>query len=105
MTTLHLVWGQVVPNIPAFCRELIAALADRYANARTVGLVIFHCSGRRDLRLVCGLARYVPREPYASGTTYRNTAQKWQALPAMTKRCHTSWNPKTPGSGFGRFRP
>jgi hypothetical protein len=29
MTTLHLLWGQVVPNIPAFCRQHIAALADR----------------------------------------------------------------------------
>jgi hypothetical protein len=29
MTTLHLLWGQVVPSIPAFCRQLIAALADR----------------------------------------------------------------------------
>jgi hypothetical protein len=27
---------------------------------------------------------------YASGAMYPNTAQKWQALPAMTKRCHSS---------------
>src|SRR5829696_7870509 len=26
-TTLHLVWGRVVPDIPDFCRELVAALA------------------------------------------------------------------------------
>jgi hypothetical protein len=25
---LHLVWGRVVPDIPAFCRELFAALAE-----------------------------------------------------------------------------
>ena len=25
---LHLVWGSVVPDIPDFCRELIAALAE-----------------------------------------------------------------------------
>jgi protease I len=24
----HLVWGRVVPDIPDFCRELIAALAE-----------------------------------------------------------------------------
>jgi protease I len=24
----HLVWGRVVPDIPAFCRELVAALAE-----------------------------------------------------------------------------
>jgi hypothetical protein len=27
-TTLYLVWGRVVPDIPAFCRELVAALAE-----------------------------------------------------------------------------
>jgi hypothetical protein len=26
--TSHLVWGRVVPDIPAFCRELIAALVE-----------------------------------------------------------------------------
>jgi hypothetical protein len=31
---------------------------------------------------------------------YLSTAQKRQALPAMTKRCYTSWNPNTPGTGF-----
>jgi hypothetical protein len=25
---IHLVWGRVVPDIPAFCRELVAALAE-----------------------------------------------------------------------------
>jgi hypothetical protein len=25
---LHLVWGRVVPDIPDFCRELVAALAE-----------------------------------------------------------------------------
>jgi protease I len=25
----HLVWGRVVPDIPAFCRELVAALAEQ----------------------------------------------------------------------------
>ena len=24
----HSVWGRVVPDIPAFCRELVAALAE-----------------------------------------------------------------------------
>jgi hypothetical protein len=28
-THLHLVWGRVVPDIPAFCRELVAALAEQ----------------------------------------------------------------------------
>jgi len=28
LTHLHLVWGRVVPDIPDFCRELIAALAE-----------------------------------------------------------------------------
>ncbi len=42
---------------------------------------------------------------HGSGAMYRSTAQKWQALPATTKRCHSSWNPKTPGKGSGRFRP
>jgi len=28
LTHLHLVWGRVVPDIPAFCRELVAALAE-----------------------------------------------------------------------------
>jgi hypothetical protein len=27
-TAPHLVWGRVVPDIPTFCRELVAALAD-----------------------------------------------------------------------------
>jgi hypothetical protein len=27
-TTPHLVWGRVVPDIPDFCRELVAALAE-----------------------------------------------------------------------------
>ena len=27
-TPSHLVWGRVVPDIPAFCRELVAALAE-----------------------------------------------------------------------------
>jgi len=27
-TTLHSVWGRVVPDILAFCRELVAALAE-----------------------------------------------------------------------------
>jgi hypothetical protein len=27
-TYLHLVWGRVVPDIPDFCRELVAALAE-----------------------------------------------------------------------------
>ncbi|HEX2182813.1 MAG TPA: hypothetical protein VHH10_11050 [Rubrobacteraceae bacterium] len=26
--TSHLVWGRVVPDIPAFCGELVAALAE-----------------------------------------------------------------------------
>jgi hypothetical protein len=26
--TSHLVWGRVVPDIPDFCRELVAALAE-----------------------------------------------------------------------------
>jgi hypothetical protein len=26
---LHKVWGRVVPDIPAFCRELVAALAEQ----------------------------------------------------------------------------
>ena len=26
--TSHLVWGRVVPDIPDFCRELVAALGD-----------------------------------------------------------------------------
>jgi hypothetical protein len=26
---LHSVWGRVVPDIPAFCRELVAALAEQ----------------------------------------------------------------------------
>jgi hypothetical protein len=25
---LHLIWGRVVPDIPDFCRELVAALAE-----------------------------------------------------------------------------
>ena len=28
-TPLHLVWGRVVPDIPDFCRELVAALAEQ----------------------------------------------------------------------------
>ena len=28
-TTSHSVWGRVVPDIPAFCRELVAALAEQ----------------------------------------------------------------------------
>jgi hypothetical protein len=28
-THLHSVWGRVVPDIPAFCRELVAALAEQ----------------------------------------------------------------------------
>ena len=28
LTHLHLVWGRVVPDIPDFCRELVAALAE-----------------------------------------------------------------------------
>jgi hypothetical protein len=28
MTALHSVWGRVVPDIPDFCRELVAALAE-----------------------------------------------------------------------------
>jgi hypothetical protein len=28
-TTSHSVWSRVVPDIPAFCRELVAALAER----------------------------------------------------------------------------
>jgi len=24
----HLVWGRVVPNLPEYCRELVAALAE-----------------------------------------------------------------------------
>jgi hypothetical protein len=27
-TQLHSVWGRVVPDIPDFCRELVAALAE-----------------------------------------------------------------------------
>jgi hypothetical protein len=27
-TISHLVWGRVVPDIPDFCRELVAALAE-----------------------------------------------------------------------------
>jgi hypothetical protein len=27
-TPCHLVWGRVVPDIPEFCRELVAALAE-----------------------------------------------------------------------------
>jgi hypothetical protein len=27
-THLHLVWGRVVPDIPDFCRELVAALVE-----------------------------------------------------------------------------
>jgi hypothetical protein len=27
-TYSHSVWGRVVPDIPAFCRELVAALAE-----------------------------------------------------------------------------
>jgi hypothetical protein len=27
-TASHLVWGRVVPDIPTFCRELVAALAE-----------------------------------------------------------------------------
>jgi protease I len=27
-TVPHLVWGRVVPDIPDFCRELVAALAE-----------------------------------------------------------------------------
>ena len=27
-STSHSVWGRVVPDIPAFCRELVAALAE-----------------------------------------------------------------------------
>jgi protease I len=27
-TTANSVWGRVVPDIPDFCRELVAALAD-----------------------------------------------------------------------------
>jgi hypothetical protein len=27
-TTSHSVWGRVVPDIPDFCRELVAALAE-----------------------------------------------------------------------------
>jgi hypothetical protein len=26
--TSHLVWGRVVPDIPDFCRELVAAIAE-----------------------------------------------------------------------------
>ena len=29
VTYLHSVWGRVVPDIPAFCRELVAALAEQ----------------------------------------------------------------------------
>jgi hypothetical protein len=28
VTHIHLVWGRVVPDIPEFCRELVAALAE-----------------------------------------------------------------------------
>ncbi len=28
LATSHLVWGRVVPDIPDFCRELVAALAE-----------------------------------------------------------------------------
>ena len=28
VTHLHAVWGRVVPDIPDFCRELVAALAE-----------------------------------------------------------------------------
>jgi hypothetical protein len=28
-TASHSVWGRVVPDIPAFCRELVAALAEQ----------------------------------------------------------------------------
>ena len=28
VTYMHLVWGRVVPDIPDFCRELVAALAE-----------------------------------------------------------------------------
>jgi hypothetical protein len=28
VTYLHSVWGRVDPDIPAFCRELVAALAE-----------------------------------------------------------------------------
>jgi hypothetical protein len=28
VTYLHSVWGRVVPDIPDFCRELVAALAE-----------------------------------------------------------------------------
>jgi hypothetical protein len=28
-TSLHSVWGRVVPDIPTFCRELVAALAEQ----------------------------------------------------------------------------
>lgn len=33
----------------------------------------------------------------------RYTAQKWLKLPAMTKRCHSSWKPKTPGARRGHL--
>jgi hypothetical protein len=28
-TASHSVWGRVVPDIPAFCRELVAAFAEK----------------------------------------------------------------------------
>jgi hypothetical protein len=28
-TASHSVWGRVVPDIPVFCRELVAALAEQ----------------------------------------------------------------------------
>jgi hypothetical protein len=33
-TSLHSVWGRIVPDIPDFCRELVAALADGQAPGR-----------------------------------------------------------------------
>jgi len=29
-TASHLVWGRVIPDIPTFCRELVAALAEEW---------------------------------------------------------------------------
>ncbi len=63
----------------------------------------------RERRHACGESKgasvFLMSPYYASGAIYHSTAQKWQALPAMTKRCHSSWNPNTPGSTFGRFSP
>lgn len=39
------------------------------------------------------------------GVTNRQMAQKWPKLPAMTKRCHSSWKPKRPGARRGHLRP